>query len=81
MCRVSQLKDVKIPQLELQAPLLEVRLMIYIAREENFQIGIIVFLIEPATILHWPLSTPQKQVNRVAKIFDTIDVTQLQQTS
>ena len=81
MCRVAQLKDVQIPQLELQGPLLEVWLMIYIAREENFQIKVIVFWIEPGAILHWPPSAPQKQVNRVAKIFDTNDVTQLQQTS
>ena len=77
------MRHLSIPQLELQAAVMAVRLKEQIVKEHEMKINSCSFWSDSTTVLQWIHSSHRKQqvflANRVAEILDTTDVSQWKQ--
>ena len=78
--RVATMRHFSIPQLELQAAVMAVRLKEEIVKEHEMKINSCNFWSDSTTVLQWIHSSHRKQqvfgANRVAEILDTTDASQ-----
>ena len=78
-CRVTPMRHLSTPRLELQAAVKAVRLKL-IVKEHEMKINCCRFWSDSTTVLQWIHSSHRKQqvlvANRVAEILDTTDVSQ-----
>ena len=79
------MRHLSIPQLELQAGVMAVRLKEQIVKEHEMKINSCSFCSDSTTVLQWIHSSHRKQqvfvANRVAEILDTTDVSQWKHVS
>ena len=84
-CRVTPMRHLSIPRLELQAAVMAVRLKEQIVKEHEMKVSSCSFWSESTTVLQWIHSSHRKQqvfvANRVAEILDTTDVSQWKHVS
>ena len=84
-CRVTPMRHLSIPRLELQAAVMAVRLKEQIVKEHEMKIHSYKFWSNSTTVLQWIHSSHRKQqvfvANRAAEILDTTDVSQWKHVS
>ena len=84
-CRVAPMRHLSIPQLELQAAVMAVKLKEQIVKEHEMKINSCSFWSDSTTVLQWIHSSHRKQqvfvANRVAEILDTTAVSQWKHVS